>query len=200
MVFGELERRATELRYIDGIEKVEHVPFQIQDEFWVRFNRPLDMKKMRTAVKSNGGQVVKFGGLPSKLPRKLSEVLWSGVTHVILKKCSEFEKIGASLGFEPPGIAKIVRDLHGPYQIYIANNEDGIHILYDYLGLKYVPPAPPPPPKVAAPPPKPAPAAAKPTSAPTTPPKPAPTIPGAAPKPATPATPTASSTSDKKPQ
>src|SRR5208282_4753913 len=107
---------------------------------------------------------------------------WSGVTHVIVKKAGGFEKLTSMLGFEPVGIAKIVTDLHGPYQIFIATDEDGVHLLYDYLGLKYVPPAPPPP--KAAPPPKPPTPAAKPPSPPT-PPAPAPQVPAAPAKPAT---------------
>jgi hypothetical protein len=182
MVFGEMERRSAELRFIDGIEKVEHVPFSTGDQFWVRFNRPIDLKRLQGVVRSNGCKLIKFGGLPSKLPRKLSEVLWSGVTHVIVKKGGGFEKFTSMLGFEPVGIAKIVTDLHGPYQIYIATNEEGVHVLYDYLGLKYVPPAPPPP--KAAPPPKPPTPAAKPPSTPP-PPAPAPQVPAAPAKPAT---------------
>jgi hypothetical protein len=194
MVFGEMERRSTELRFIDGIEKVEHVPFSTGDQFWVRFNHPIDLKKLQGVVKSNGCKLIKFGGLPSKLPRKLSEVLWSGVTHVIVKKAGGFGKFTSMLGFEPEGIAKIVTDLHGPYQIFIANNEDGVHVLYDYLELKYVPPAPPPP--KAAPPPKPPTPAAKPPVSPP-PPAPAPQVPAAPAKPATVTLPP--STLDKKP-
>ncbi|MGA3297266.1 MAG: hypothetical protein ABSD41_07420 [Candidatus Bathyarchaeia archaeon] len=177
-----MERRSAELRFIDGIEKVEHVPFSTGDQFWVRFNRPIDLKRLQGVVRSNGCKLIKFGGLPSKLPRKLSEVLWSGVTHVIVKKGGGFEKFTSMLGFEPVGIAKIVTDLHGPYQIFIATDEDGVHVLYDYLGLKYVPPAPPPP--KAAPPPKPPTPAAKPPSTPP-PPAPAPQVPAAPAKPAT---------------
>jgi hypothetical protein len=40
-------------------------------------------------------------------------------------------------------MAKIAVDLHEPYEIFIATNEDGIQLLYDYLGMKYVPPAKP---------------------------------------------------------
>jgi hypothetical protein len=178
MVFDEMERRSTELRFIAGIEKVEHVPFSTGDQFWVRFNSPIDLKKLHGVIRSNGFQLINFGGLPSKLPRKLSEVLWSGVTHVIVKKCGGFEKFTSMLGLEPAGIAKIVTDLHGPYQIFIATNEDGVHVLYDYLGLKYVPPAPPPPKAVS--PPKPPTPAAKPAASPP-PPVPAPQVPASAP-------------------
>ena len=142
-MFTELEHRVSELRFIDGIEKVEHVRFSTGEQFWVRFNRPIDMQKLQDIIRKRGCQLIKFGGLPSKLPRKLSEVLWNGVTHVIVRNISGWEKFTSSLGFEPDGIGKIVLDLHGPYQIFIAMNEDGVQVLYDYLGVRYVPPAPP---------------------------------------------------------
>ena len=141
-MFTELEHRAAELRFIDGIEKVEHVQFSTGDQFWVRFNRPLDFRKLQETVKKHDCRLIRFGGLPSKLPRRLSEVLWDGVTHVIVKDISGWGRFTSSLGLEPDGIGKIVLDLHGPYQIFIAMNEDSVQILYDYLGVKYVPPAP----------------------------------------------------------
>jgi hypothetical protein len=148
---GDLERRVNELRYLDGVEKVEHVPYRTGDEFWVRFNRPLDLKKLEEILKRYNYQMIRFASLPSKLPRGLAEILWDGVAYVIVRRISQLEKLKASVGFEPEGIAKIAYDLHGPYQIFIATNEDGVKLLYDYLGLKYVAPTPPPKP-VAKPP------------------------------------------------
>jgi hypothetical protein len=161
-VAGDLERRLVELRFIEGIEKVEHVPYPTGDQFWVRFNRPLDFGKLEDLVKKHGYLMARFANLPSKLPRGLSEMLWNGVTHVIAKNMSEWSKFTSSLGFEPEGIAKIADDLHGQYQIFIATTEEGIQLLYEYLGLKYIPPAPPPPVAAAKPP---VPTAAKPVSA-----------------------------------
>jgi hypothetical protein len=92
--------------------------------------------------------MVRFASLPSKLPRPIAEILWDGISHVITKNSSGWTKFTASLGLEPDGIAKIATDLHGPYQIYISTQEEGIQILYEYLGLKYVPPAPPPKPVI----------------------------------------------------
>jgi len=152
-----LESRLAELRFIDGVEKVEHVRFPMGDQFWVRFNHPLDMQKLQQVVKDQGYKLISFGGLFSKLPRRLSEVLWDGVTHVIAKDISQWGKITSTFGFEPDGIGKIAVDLHGPYQIFIAMNETGVRLLYDYLGVKYTPP--PPPPKAA--PPKPPPTVSK---------------------------------------
>ena len=137
-----LEQRLAELRFKDGVEKVEHVRFSTGDQFWVRFNRPLDMQKVQQIVKARGCRLIKFGGLFSKLPRRLSEVLWNGVTHVIVREISQWGKITSTLGFEPDGIGKIADDLHGPYQIFMAMNETGVQLVYDYLGVKYAPPPP----------------------------------------------------------
>lgn len=168
----DFQRRLLELRFVDGIEKVEHVAYPSDDEFWVRFNRRLNMKKLEEIAKKHGATMVKFGGLPAKLPRALAEILWDGVSYVIVKNISAWGKLTASLGFEPDGIAKIAADAHGPYQIFIATQEEGVQILYEYLDLKYVPPAPPP--KPVAPSKPPVPAAAKPV------------LPAAKPTPATP--------------
>ena len=157
------EQRLAELRFNDGVEKVEHVRFSTGDQFWVRFNHPLDMQKLQQIVMARGCKLIKFGGLFSKLPRRLSEVLWDGVTHVIVREISQWGKITSTLGFEPDGIGKIAADLHGPYQIFMAMNEAGVQVVYDYLGLKYVPPPPPPPKPVASP--KPPPAVSKPPAA-----------------------------------
>lgn len=161
---GDLERRVVELRFLDGVEKVEHVPYQTGDQFWVRFNKPLDLKRLQEVLKGHGYSMVSFAGIPSKLPRKLAEVLWDGVSLVIVKNVSGWTKFKASLGFEPEGIAKIATDLHGPYEIFMTTDEAGVQVLYEYLGVKYVPPAPPPQPPKPATPAKPvAPTIAKPT-------------------------------------
>jgi len=174
----DLQRRLVELRFVPGIEKVEHVPYPTGDEFWVRFNQALDLKKLEAVAKNHNADMLEFGGLPAKLPRPLAELLWDGVSHVITKKASGWEKFTASLGFEPDGIVKIVTDAHGPYQIFIAKKEEGVQILYEYLGLKYTPPVPTPKPvppakPSVAPVTKPASPATKPT-APATPPTVAP--------------------------
>ena len=142
MVIADLERRVNELRFVEGIEKVEHVPYETGDQFWVRFNRPLDLRKLDEVVKKHDYVMLKFATIPSKLPRGLAELLSNGVTHIITKRISGWLKFTSSLGFEPEGIAKLAVDLHGPYQIYMAAEEEGIRLLYEYLGMKYVPPAP----------------------------------------------------------
>lgn len=142
---ADLERRVTELRFIEGIEKVEHVPYQAGDQFWVRFNRPLDIGKFEEIVRKHGLVMVKFASVLSKLPRGIRELLWDGITHVIAKEISGWSAFISKLGFEPDGIAKLAVDLHGPFQIFIATEEEGIPLLYEYLGLKYAPPSPPAP-------------------------------------------------------
>lgn len=150
-MIGDLQRRLVELRFLEGIEKVEHVPYPTGDQFWVRFNRPLDFAKLQDLVTKHNYRMVKFAGLPSKLPGRLSEMLWDGVTHIIVKKINGWTGFKSSLGFEPEAVAKIANDLHGSYQIFMATDEEGIELLYEYLGLKYVAPAPPPsPPKLVA--------------------------------------------------
>jgi len=179
---SQLEQRLPELRFIEGVEKVEHIRFPTGDQFWVRFNKQLDMQKLQQIVSDRGYRLVSFGALFSKLPRRLSEVLWDGVTHVIVKEISQWGKITSVFGFEPDGIAKIAVDLHGPYQIFMAMNEGGVQLVYDYLGVKYAP-LPPPPPKAA--PPKPSPTVSK---APAVSPPPAPKpSPATVPKPVAPA-------------
>jgi hypothetical protein len=166
-VVGDLERRIVELRFIEGIEKAEHVPYPSGDQFWVRFSIPLDLKKLESLVSKHGYVMVRFANLPSKLPRGLSEMLWDGVTHVIAKRMNSWSKFTSSLGLEPEGIAKIADDLHGKYQIFIATAEEGVQLLYEYLGLKYVPPTPTPPvapAKAPAPVGKPAPVAPRPVA------------------------------------
>jgi hypothetical protein len=158
---GDFPRRVAELRFFDGVEKVEQVRYATGDEFWVRFNHPLDLKKLEEITKKHGAAMEKFGGLPSKLPRALAELLWDGVSYVITKKMGGWAKFTAPLGFEPEGIAKIVNDAHGPYQIFITAQEEGVQMLYEYLGLKYTPPAPPQP---VTPPKPPVAVAAKPTA------------------------------------
>lgn len=154
-MIADLGRRVSELRFIGGVEKVEHVPYREGDEFWVRFNIPFDLSKLSEIAKKQSYVIMPFAGLPSKLPRGLRELLWDGVTHVIAKNIGGWSRFTSKLGFEPDGIAKLAVDLHGTYQIFMALNEDGIRLLYEYLGVKYTPPAPPPP-KAAAPPSKPA--------------------------------------------
>jgi hypothetical protein len=190
---GDIERRVLELRFIEGVEKVEHVPYPTGDQFWVRFNTPLDFDRLYDIVEKHGDVMVPFATLISKLPRGLSEMLWDGVAYVIAKKMSGWSKFTSSLGLEPEGIAKLANDLHGPYQIFIATEEEGVQLIYEYLGVKYTPPAPPPP-VAQAKPPAPAPAAPRPAPVaprPTTPTPPTPAKP-AAPIPPAPTQPTAS--------
>jgi len=142
-VVSDLERRLAELRFLDGVEKVEHVPYPTGDQLWVRFNKPLDLQKLEEVAKKHNYAMVRFTSVSSRLPQWLAEVLWDGVTYVITKKISAWSKFKASLGFEPEGIAKVAIDLYGPYQIFITTGEEGVQVLYEFLGLKHVPRPPP---------------------------------------------------------
>ena len=144
-MIADLERRLSELRFVEGIEKVEHVPYPSGDQFWVRFIRPFDLGKLDEVLKKHGFIIVKFASVPSKLPRGLAELLWSGVTHVVVEKIGGWSRFTSNFGFEPEGIAKLAVDLHGPYWLFITTREEGIQLLYEYLGLKYVSPSPPAP-------------------------------------------------------
>jgi hypothetical protein len=146
---ADLELRLAELRFIDGIEKVEHVPYTSGDQFWVRFIRPFDLVKLNEVVKEHGYMLVKFANLPSKLPRGLAELLWSGITHIVVEKLTGWSRFTSNFGFEPKGIAKLAVDLHGPYWLFITTEEKGIQLLYEYLGLKYAPSSPPAAPPLA---------------------------------------------------
>ena len=143
MMVADLQRRIDELRFIEGIEKVEHVPYTNGDQFWVRFNQRIDLVKLDGVVKKHGYKMMKFATFPSKLPRGIGQLLWDGVTHVIVKEISGWSEFTSKLGFEPEGIAKLASDSHGPYQIFMTTQEEGIQLIYEYLGLKYVPPTPP---------------------------------------------------------
>jgi len=142
----ELDRRIHELRFLAGIEKVEHVPYPTGDELWVRFNESMDMRKLGTALDEDHYELVRFGGLPSKLPSKLGELLWDGVSYVIAKRVGFLGLLTSLFGFEPTGVATIVKDMHSSQPIYITANEEGVKILYHYLGAKYTPPSPAKPP------------------------------------------------------
>ena len=139
-MIGEVGRRIQELRFLDGVEKVEHVPYPSGDEFWVRFNRPIDMHKLGEVLGRGRYELVKFGGIPSKLPSKLGELLWNGISYVIVKKIAFLGLLGSLFGFQPDGVATIARDAHSSQPIFITSNEEGVRILYDYLGIKYTAP------------------------------------------------------------
>jgi len=162
-MIGDLQRRASELRFLGGIEKVEHVPYPAGDEFWVRFNGPLDQGKLSQIVKAHNFEIIRFASIPSRLPKKLAEIVWNGVTWIIAPKMTGWQKFKSALGFEPNGTAKVAVDLHTGEPIFIARDEEGIKLLYEYLGVKYVAPAPSPP-KPATPATKPTPVPAKPVT------------------------------------
>ena len=140
---GDEERRINEIRYVDGIEKAEHVQFPDRDEFWVRFTQSMNLRRLTRVANGYHYEVVKFGGLPSFLPSRLGELLWDGVSYVILRRIGFRGLFASLLGSEPDGVAKVVKDLHSSQDIFITSNEEGVKILYAYLGLNYSTPTPP---------------------------------------------------------
>jgi hypothetical protein len=145
------------------VRRVEYVKYPQGNEYWVTFreDRRLDMRRFERIVNKHDYRIIRFGGLPSKLPKGFSELLWNGVTHVVVKEISGLDKLKAVLGFEPEGIARIAEWGHGHYQIFGAGTWEGLKILFDYLDLEMpMPPPAPAPPKPAAAPPRPAPGSA----------------------------------------
>ena len=141
---GDEERRINELRFVAGVEKAEHVQFPDRDEFWVRFIDPIDLRRLVRVANEYHYEVVKFGGLPSKLPSRLGELLWNGVSYVIVRRIGFRGLLASFLGSEPEGVAKVVKDLSSSQDIFVTSSEDGIEVLYAYLGLSYSPPNPAP--------------------------------------------------------
>jgi hypothetical protein len=56
-----MERRINELRFLEGVEKAEHFPYPNRDEFWIRFNHPVDLRKLSKVVNEHHSELVKFG-------------------------------------------------------------------------------------------------------------------------------------------
>ena len=96
-------------------------------------------------------ELVKFGSFPSKLPSKLDGLVWNGVAYVILRRIGFIGLLAAFFGSEPQGVAKIVKDLQTSQPIFVTTNEEGVKILYDYVGLEYTPPVPATPLKTGVP-------------------------------------------------
>ena len=136
----DLERRINELRFLEGIEKVEHVTYPDRDELWIRFKRPMDLRKLAHILRVRHYELEKFGAIPSKLPLRLGELLWDGVAYVIVRQIGFFRLLAAFFGSEPEGIARIVKVLHSSQPIFIARDEEGVKILYVYLGVNYTSP------------------------------------------------------------
>ena len=151
-MIGDVARRIQELRFLPGIEKAEHVPYPTGNEFWVRFNRSIDMRRLGEVLGRGRYELVKFGSIPSKLPLKLSEPLWNGISYVIVRDIGFIGLLASLFGKEPDGVATIAKDAHSGQPIFITSNEEGMKILYEYLGVKYSPPTAAPPLPTANPP------------------------------------------------
>ncbi len=103
------------------------------EEAWITLRVEFDPKKMHRIVEEHGCELTRFGTIPSMMPRMISEMLWSGTSYVIAKKLGLAERLKGLFGIEPGGLAKISKELHLPHYDFIADSQEGLDILYDYL-------------------------------------------------------------------
>jgi len=103
------------------------------EEAWITLRVDFDPDKMRRLAEKRGYQLVRFGSLPSAMPRIFSEMLWSGTAYVLVKELRFMDRLRALLGVEPPGVAKVSRQLRVPYYDFITSTQEGLDVLYDYL-------------------------------------------------------------------
>ena len=116
---------ASVLRSVPGVKDVDIVQFPSGKELWIVLRDPVNVDKLRKASESLGYRVAKRGSLISKLPRSLAEMVWDGVTYVI---------IGDTLATgKQASVARIMKDLVTGDIIYYAIDSDGLGILQEYL-------------------------------------------------------------------
>ena len=116
---------ASVLRSVPGVKDVDIVQFPSGKELWIVLRDPVNVDKLRKASGSLGYRVAKRGSLISKLPRSLAEMVWDGLTYVI---------IGDTLATgKQASVARIMKDLVTGDIIYYAIDSDGLGILQEYL-------------------------------------------------------------------
>ena len=116
---------ASELRSVPGIKDVDIVQFPSGKQLWIVLRDPVNVDKLRKASESLGYRVAKRGSLISKLPRSLAEMVWDGVTYVIIGDTHSTGKQAS--------VARIMKDLVTRDIIYYAIDNDGLRILQEYL-------------------------------------------------------------------
>jgi len=104
-----------------------------KDEAWIRLRVRFDPNKMRKIVEKRGCVMVRFGTIPSAMPRMISEMLWSGTSYVIARRAGLKERLKGLFGIEPAGLAKVSRALHLANYDFITDSQEGLDMLYDYL-------------------------------------------------------------------
>jgi len=116
---------ASVLRSVSGVKDVDIVQFPSGKELWVVLRDPVNVDKLRKASESLGYRVAKRGSLISKLPRSLAEMVWDGVTYVIIGDTHSTGKQAS--------VARIMKDFVTGDIIYYAIDSDGLGILQEYL-------------------------------------------------------------------
>lgn len=119
------EQIASVLRSVPGVKDVDIVQFPSGKELWIVLRDPVNVDKLRKASESLGYRVAKRGSLISKLPRSLAEMVWDGVTYVIIGDTHSTGKQAS--------VARIMKDFVTRDIIYYAIDSDGLGILQEYL-------------------------------------------------------------------
>jgi hypothetical protein len=124
-MIGDPEPVASELRSAPGVKDVDIVQFPSGKELWVVLRDPINIDRLRRASESLGYIVARRGSLISGLPRSLAEMVWDGVTYVIIKHTHV-------PGDQRPA-ARLMKNLVTGDMIYHTVDSDGLKILQEYL-------------------------------------------------------------------
>ena len=116
---------ASSLRSVPGIKDVDIVQFPSGKELWIVLKDPVNVDKLHKISESLGYTVAKRGSLISKLPRSLAEMIWDGVTYVIIRHTHAPGKQASA--------ARVMKDLVNGDTIYHTIDSDGLKILQEYL-------------------------------------------------------------------
>ena len=116
---------ASELRFVPGVKGVGIGQFPSGKELWVVLKDPVEANRLSRISESLGYKIARRGSLVSKLPRSLAEMVWDGVTWVIIKN--------AHASGKQTFAARIMKNLVTGETIYHAIDSDGLKILQEYL-------------------------------------------------------------------
>jgi len=124
-MLGDPESIAPTLRSQSGVKDVDIVEFPTGKELWVVLREPINLDRLGAISDSMGYMVTKRGEWISKLPRSLAEMIWDGLTYVIIRHTHVPGKHESA--------ARIMKDLATGNTIYHAIDNDGLTILQEYL-------------------------------------------------------------------
>jgi hypothetical protein len=116
---------AAALRFALGVKDVDIVQFPSGKELWVVLKDPVNIDRLRGISESLGYMVARQSLLISKLPRSLAEMVWDGVTYVIIRHTH----IPGNQEYS----ARVMKDLATGDVIYHVVDADGLEILKEYL-------------------------------------------------------------------